>query len=76
MPAIAESKRIAVETVLKPNFKVDAALKLAAVEEVAAAAVVGVPVPVPAGVMEVDGAVVVTPNPEVVLVAGEAAFLR
>jgi hypothetical protein len=73
VPAIAESKRTAVETVLKPNFKVDAALKLAAVEEVAAAAVVGVPEPVPAGVMEVDGAVVVTPNPEV-LVAGEAAF--
>jgi hypothetical protein len=63
--------------VLKRNFKVDAALKLAAEEEVAAAEVVGVPEPEPAGVMELDGAVVVTPNPEVLLEeeAAEAAFL-
>jgi len=60
--------------VLKRNFRVDAALKLAAEEEVAAAEVVGVPEPEPAGVM--DGAVVVTPNPEVLLEeeAAEAAF--
>jgi len=73
VPAIAESKRTAVETVLKRNSKVDAALKWAAEEEAAAVEVVGVLEPEPAGVMDVDGAVLVTPNPDVVLEA-EAAF--
>lgn len=72
-PAIAESKSIAIEAVLKLNFKGDAALKLDAEVEVAAAAPVGVPVPEPAGVIELEGAVAVTPKPEELLLEEAAA---
>jgi len=62
-PAIAESNNIIIVPRLEPKFRDDAALKLAA-EEVAAAA--AVPVPEPAGVMVLPEAVAVTPKAEVV----------
>jgi len=74
-PAIAESNSIAIEAVLKLNFKGDAALKLAAEVEVAAAAPVGVPVPEPAGVIELEEAVAVTPKPEELLLEEAAGFV-